>query len=280
MERDRRVLIPGLRVLKFRLVSKLLGAIVIFLLSGCVAARFSLPLSDSLSLLPPSELSNIRAQLLNRWREVDQVRVLMRGHLALSDDRQSLKAALVWSAPDRLRLETFPAIGAYSLSLIAAKGAQATFIDFPSKSALLGDDQETIGEILGVKVPRQELVGMLLGRVPESALNRNDLEGYRDSSNGQFVLLWNGRTRWARINPLTGLVAELAYGDSIDGALVLAVTNKSIFEAKGVSFPGEVDLRAPARDFGLKLTTAAANFASSLPDSLFSVTIPADFTVH
>ena len=249
-------------------------------IAGCSTARFSSPLESSSTRLSLNELSDLRARLLVRWHEIDQVRVLMRGQLISSDERQSLKAALVWSAPDRLRLETFPAVGAYSLTLLVADGMQARFLDYRSKNALIGDDQKTIGEILGVEVRREELVGALLGRVSESVLSSSDLVAYRESASQQIVLLWDGNKRWTRIDPNSGLVIELAYGDAVDGALVLSVENNSSFETNGVHFPAEVSLRAREREFTLELSIATAKFSNSLSDQLFRIEIPADFEVQ
>ena len=250
------------------------------LLASCSGTRFVVPLAKSSTLLTPAELFKLRTELFTRWHEINQVRVLMRGQLTLAGERQGMKAALVWSAPQKLRFETFPAVGAYSLTLLTADGPLATFLDVRAKVALRGDDQKIIGEILGVAVQREELVGMLLGRLPASVLQRSDLVAYRDNMSADLMLLWDENKRWARLDKSSGLVQALAYGDAVDGQLVLSSEIKSKFVVASIVLPGQVQVQAPERDFILSLETVSANFASSLSDSLFQTEIPSDFEIH
>lgn len=254
--------------------------LVALFLSGCSSINFKLPNDSSTKPATSEQISLLRNLVSSRWQEAQQIRLLMRGQLKISNDKQGLKAALVWSAPWRLRFETYPTVGSYSLTLLVANDQEATFLDNASKTALRGDDQKTLEEILGVPIQRQELVGFILARLPLDVFERRDLKVFQSNESGDFIIIWNGDRSWARLEEESGLIRETNYGDAAEGSLVLEVKSSGRFDQLDIPLPAKIEIVAPERDFSLELSLTSANLPTTLSDRLFQVQIPADFDLR
>lgn len=220
---------------------------------------------------PLRKHSGIRASDQQRDRVIKAVsersirliagRSLARVKIKSDQEKQSFRMTMVFSKPEKLRIETLPQIGSYPLSLLNLDGTGYRYTDYMSKSTWEGDNpEEVIEEVFGFAVPVEVLLNYLAGTVADLTventgcyIEESDDEVLCVSQKGDLLFT-------AGISDLNLRSLELAEPDSDFLAVRISYTDHK--ETGGVVIPYSIQINIPDQETDISINYSVVRLES------------------
>lgn len=258
----------------------LLPALLILVATGCSRATYSLREQVAPGVEAVVMSAELQSSLTQRESEIQSYRGLSRLQVEYAGERTSVRQVVAFQRPGFVRVETVPLNSAYALNVLVADGSQVTFLDTSNKFAFVGSDSPaTVQKLVDVPLEIDALTSVLLGRVPAAHLGTHSAtQLFNDPANEELYILNESLGELFVINAKTHLIKEALFRDRFKAALRARIFFSEYIKQDGFDVPGMLQLEIPAKD-----TVMAYDFVSSavnkpLPQKVFSVIIPADFT--
>jgi len=229
---------------------------------------------DTVSAQQTQEIINAvnqRAGKIQTWKG------LSRTVIEKEDDAQksTLRQVILFSAPDRLRLDNLAPGSAYTLSLLAAESGRVVFLDTQEQVAVHSNQSgRMIEKALGLPLDVPELLAYLSGSVPAGSLAES-AKIYHDSDAAQFVLVVAGRYYFLDSKTLQLKSAHVRTPNDDD--LEYQIEFYDYREVENVFLPERIKMWIPRERLNLTLSFSNLMLNSPMRTSLFAVEIPASY---
>jgi len=201
------------------------------------------------------------------------LRLIGRLEVGSEDSHFTTRLAVVYRAPEMLRVELLPLNSTVSLGLLLSKGDSATYVDFQGQRAIKGSLKSLLEySLLTVSANEPELLSLLSGRIFKGVLPLSDVQIYHDPIAGiyQFVC---ARGKWVVDEQTQHLkTVQLSNGDGDGVQLDVRYIEDSTGRKALMSIAGRKEV--------LKFTLERVKENTEIPDSLFNINIPDSFTVY
>ena len=242
--------------------------VVIALLAAC---------TPHAGLEPPEDFveSTTENERVKTWlgseREIRTVRNLMEVEVRHGDERQLVKQSLVFSRPDKMRLEMFGPGLNQLLSLIIVKDGKIEAYDTVQRKLFRGSiTRENMAKLTGIPLLPEELVLWLCGKVSREASIKSVRESGDKSS--VFVTLNHGGVE------IRGLL-----GSTPSTSLAFYREDKPIvigrFEDAGVC-PNGMKFWLPEHDIEGAIRSSNIELGRPADDRLFVLHLPGDIEIE
>jgi hypothetical protein len=202
------------------------------------------------------------------------VRSLLNATILHNGDRIGVRYAVLFRAPDDVRIDMLPEQGAYTLGMLVTHRGETVLLDTQERRfSVARNDRELFERFLGIAgVSGSLVVGLVSGAVPALECGTVSVFG------------GEGSERIALLDRSAGTVWEVdAISSQLRGVTVLQrgaermVLRADRFPAEGQQ-PGRLvlDIFSPARA-RVEMTIERLTVDAQLPDSLFEVPIPQSY---
>jgi outer membrane lipoprotein-sorting protein len=201
------------------------------------------------------------------------LRLLGRLAIDTDDGHFTSRLAVVYRAPEMLRVEVLPLNSTVSLGLLLSNGESATYVDFQGQRAIRGSLKSLLGySLLAVSANEPELLSLLSGRIFKGALTGSGVRVYHNPVAGTYQLV-SGRSTWV-VNERTKFLhsAQLLSEEGGDVQLDVRYVEDATGKKALMSIAG--------RDERLEFSLDREKLDTEVPQSLFSINIPESFTVY
>jgi outer membrane lipoprotein-sorting protein len=218
--------------------------LVLLLLNACATARFAAP-PFSGRTLSSAEKADFLSQLDQRAKQVSSFKALYSAKISeAGGEAISIKQALVFSKPNKLRIEAFPLNQSIALSLFVSDGQRATFIDHGSGERL---DGVSGGDILRatLKIPLAEadFISLIIGAIPAQFLVSANVEVQSNEDSKQYLVLSNDKHAWWLVDGKNFLLISGGISEQFQDTGVLEVRySGDEREQQGIYIPAGIDL--------------------------------------
>lgn len=239
------------------------------LLAGCLPAAIKpIPIAGTLE-------PGIRViQESQAWSEsIKSLRMLGGLVIDSKDSRFTVRLAVVYRAPQMMRVELLPLNSTVSLGLLVSDGAAATYVDFQGQRAIKGTLKTLLSySMLTVSANEPELLSLLSGRIFKGTLPSTGVQVYHDQRVGTYQFV-SDRGIWIiddRTNYLQKVQLRGAEGAPIQLNVHYVEGSTGRKALIGVAGRKEV----------LEFSLDRMKVDTEIADSLFRITIPESFTVY
>jgi len=259
-----------------------LSLILAFFFSGCYGRAFH-PLFDG-EALSEAQRGAALNKILSYKNEAQTFRCLSHARSDINGEKATLRYAIVFERPDKLRIEALPLNSAYALSIVIANGDKFLALDTSSKRAYSGKpDAENFSKTLNLKLDSKSLIPLVIGRLP---LELYTLLG--DTRRVQFRLAPDTKTLRANLDNFNFylefdaeslLLKSFQSKDSKRGTLALRIDYDNYQEVSGIKVPATIKLSIPADRVNIDMRLSAPNLNQALGDRFFKLDIPEGFSL-
>jgi len=264
--------------MRFTSLVPILLSVVVFVTSGCA----------SRDLKPPRELKlklseSVAKDILSRLGKCDEkihsFRGLARAALVQGEEQSAFRYAVVFSKPDKLRLEAFPLSAVYTLSLLVTSKQELIFLDPSSKTAHQGAvETPVLNRFLGVPVLPPDLMSLITACMPLQSVSPENMEVYQDFKSD--VVQVRGRRIVFELKAGTFEAQRAFLMSAFDDKVALLVEWSEYREVQGERLPATMKITIPARSVSLTLNFSKTEINGNYSERLFEASVPDDFELR
>ena len=263
-------------------------------LFGCVAPQVNLPGVDSGFIESgATEAADFNSALKKSATEIKTFRGLVTVKARKAVGREEFNQVLVFSRPDKLRIETFAPGVNQLLTLVVVNGDKIQALDRKNLTGLQGEvNTYNVEKLIEIPLLPEEFMLWILGRyLPQEEatlfassvsrkLSSNSYSAHYDLRDGRsfrILVHWDGQTA-PRVEGL-----ELY---TIDEKAPVLVSRFSYAEAEtstGSDYPARVEVELKKRSLYVELTLKEPRINPALGDNsgrLFQVTFPQNYEIR
>lgn len=223
-----------------------------------------------------AEAARLRALVLAASDQIISFRGLFGLHIRRGDEHAAFRQAIVFVRPDRLRIEALPPTGAVSLHLLVANRGTVVSLDPTVKEAAVGPSSTAVfRRFLNLPFREGEIMALVAGRVEPGTLD--DSSDVRCGQAECTIARANGRHVW-RVDRTSGEIRSVRLSDPLQGKARVEVLYTAYADVGGVRIPSALTFRLPNDGVDLELTYRTGSVNTPIPDRLFELTIPSDYT--
>ena len=217
--------------------------------------------------------------------QLDSFRALSSSRLVVGSERNRLRHVVAFDLPGKLRFESLPLNGAYTLSLLVANASGVTLLDPLNQEAYSSASGEAlIARLLKVPLNETELSHLLVGRLAERSLDAlrvgTDIAVFEDNVRGSVFIKLRDFEALYEFGLQDALLRSFSIRDRFADKVALEVEYKSYQTINGVMVPAGLIVRVPRHDFQLEFEFSAIAINPQLKTELFTTKIPKNFTAH
>ena len=249
------------------------------LLSGCVVSS-SVDLPDGAVLVDaPDQQQALLVTLRQKKSELTSFRALARARLEQDGKTNSFRELVAVNPPSDLRLEALPLNSAYTLQLLVCNKDRTLFLDVEKHNAFEDSSGDRlIHRVTKIPLDREAFLSLLLGRVPEQILDRDDLKIFKV---GEDFLLSDAKgMNRLTINAKTLLVTNTEIRSVFDQSVLARISTHDQHKTSGILTPRNVVLELGDQKSKLNLNFAPPQINTKLKPELFTAEIPANFKAY
>jgi hypothetical protein len=252
---------------------------LLLMVAGCGPAYIPRPKLPG-QALPAPAVERVLTQLRERAGAVRSWRGL--SHSVMREGRQSGKVrhAILFTRPDRLRVETLPAGSAFSLNLLAVEHGEAVFLDPGSKRAYKGRvDAELLRDVVGIQADLSELMLFLCGIVPvDDSGAAGGWTAYQTPGAASLMLV-QGESRYFVLNAQSLELDRAHVRDPFTDTLRFEIGYSDYQESGGERLPRRIEVGIPDRKIAVELRFDKISLNGAISEKLYQVQIPPDYAV-
>ncbi len=229
-----------------------------------------------------------KGHLLEKLRAIDMsvqsFRSLYRTRIIDSNEKNSLRQAIVFSKPNRIRIESFPDNSFYTISLLIADDSGATLIDTTDHVAYQARDASSLlKRMLKIPVEASDLMSLILGHIPAQELDRllssSHSEVYRDPEKHEVHISLEEQEAYWLLDADSLLIKAAQYRSSSSDDVVFSMNTSGEKEESGIEIVSHVTIEMPRDEISIELDNTSLKMNSDVQDSLFLVNIPEGYSV-
>lgn len=196
-------------------------------------------------------------------------RILYRARLTHAGEVLSFRYALVFDGESQARIETLPANGAYTLSLLVIDGERAVIWDSQDKSAHeISSPRTALARTLRVPLDVADLIAVTTGRLP-ALLLASDAQVARRGPDLLFVS--RDKRSIAVVDSQSQLMKGIQFVDAFRDSLAVEVQYAAWQQQATHDLPKLLTFRLFNDDATLELELVGANLQSKPAHSLFEL---------
>lgn len=229
--------------------------------TGCSAYRVTMPRVSG-AALTKEQKAIFFAELTKKEAEIRSAKLLFNTQIIEAGDQTTVKQAILFEKPQKLRIETFPLNQSIALSLFVTDGSDATFIDHNSGERY--DDitpTDILRSFLHLPIDHKDFISLLTASVPDRFLNDN-LVVIEDNKSQKKLLIVQDSDSWLLLDSTTNRLLEAALNEQFQKSTALYLK----YEWDSGAFPVTIQLVAK-KDFSIKLKTRSAQTNVAISDS-------------
>lgn len=238
--------------------------------------------------LAAGQVSAFDVNLTQLDAEITNFRGLFESVYRVDDDQWTVRQAIVFAKPDRLRVETLPLVGVTTLSLLVAQAGQAVMLDPGTKTAYRGRaDEEFFLRFLRVPLKERDVMSFLLGRIPVSYRVGEDVATLRGDNS---IFVKKGRWFTAELDGTSLLAKQIEIRDPFRDTVTLSIaltyegvppldrgSTTSGNEDAHIQTPSAVTISIPRSSLVISNTVRSVKLNQPIPSQLFEVPVPSDY---
>ena len=223
-----------------------------------------------------AESAQLRARIAQRADDVTSFRGLFQVDVRRGDDRAAFRQAVVFIRPDRLRIEALPSQGALTLNLFVSNRGSVVSLEPAEKKAFEGPASTAIfRRFLKLPFREGEIMALVTGRVEVGRLDA--LSEVRCGPRECSVVSAEERYRY-RVDRPTGEIRSVRIRDPLQGKARIEVRYSDYAAVGAVRIPRAIALVLPNDGIEIDMTGQMLAINQPIPDRLFEVAIPTDYT--
>lgn len=235
--------------------------------------------------LTKTEASTFLSKLRDKDSALRTFRALYKATLTGLGGESSLRKAVVFEKPSKLRVELFPTTSFYSLGLAVIGGKKSWFIDPTEKIARSGDKNDNfIRSTLKIPAGASELMSLVAGTVPtllvDNLLSTDSGKVFYDEATNKYQIVEGDFYSFWSIDGATLLGERADFRSRFDDTLSLRVTQSKYTGSIPYSLPSEIKFWVPGEGISIDMSLTTASINDKLSDSLFEATVPEGFSVY
>jgi hypothetical protein len=246
-------------------------SILLFLISlqACVSRQ------GAISYLSSEQAkSRIFDQVRGKWDGIQTLKGYFRITANIKGKQGSIKALLVLTLPDKLRMELISPGG--TAMAIMTLSQHFIRLYYPSENILFIGSAETenIVKVLGINLTPEEILPALMGKGFDLSKNPQRLYVEKDSLIAEYSSQ-EGSTRFTVIiDPQAIAINGVKSFRSGDGSLFAEINYKDIVYKENFAYPCLADLDFPQENTSYRIKITNAEFLVSKPDDKVFVITP------
>lgn len=227
------------------------------------------------------QFQRINNTLIARRKQINSYRGLSRS-LFIEDDVRSLaRHAIVYKAPDSVRIELLAPGAAYAVQVLAVSAGKGAAYDASSQEAFVGSiDSAVMQRLLGMSLAPEELVQYLFGRLPDSFTAAAGLKARCLMKEFSCQLYQEGFALYAELNGASGQLQKVILRDSGGGRVKLVFEYSEHVSLGALDYPRRVRVKIIDADAEISLRFTVAKFNVPANEDLFSIAVPDGYKIH
>lgn len=248
---------------------------LILILQACSLRLEPLPRPSGV-LLEAAQRQTLIQLLKQKSQEVFSAKLLSRTRITAGDRVSSVRHSLLFSAPDKFRLETLPLNSAYALQIFILNGQDTRLLEPSENKNTSGKaDGSQLRKIFGVPFKEQELPYFILARLPQSLMQRLEFDPsntiYFDAAQRKYFAVLGDFEYFITFDADSLLISSLEYRD------VLSTRVKSVIsfaDSENTEHPAiykNLFMRFPKQEVQVDLKLASVSLNSSIPARFFEI---------
>lgn len=252
--------------------------VLVLAASGCSSHFMRVP-KVSGAKLPNSAAARVISRLAECGSTVESFRGLARASLVQKEERAAFRYAIVFSKPDKLRIEALPTAAVYTLSLLLTNEHNLLYLDATSKTAHRGPVAvPMLNRFLGVPLLPPDLMSLLTACAPTQISSAEASLVYEDSQRG--VLQVSTKGMLLEVSNTTFDPQRAFVINSFDDRVALLIEWSDYRDVQGQQLPGTVKITIPEHSVTLELNFTSSEINGKYPDKLFQAVIPEGYDLR
>lgn len=229
--------------------------------------------------LSGAERSKLFQQLTNRSEQLVTFRGLTRTTVEHDNERSTFRHAVAIGTQDRMRVDVLPVSNAYPIGIFVSAAGSALWLNNVEKEAVRAKSGgDLLADTFGVPVTESELRAYVTGVVPVSMFDSSsDVRVYGGPD--QYQIIVGPYRYYFLIDRKTLDLLTVQRRNSSGRRIDLQVSCERYKEREGVRLPGKLIFSVPRYDVSATLVFTGQKINQAIQDSLFSISVPPDFSV-